>query len=180
MAEESVTIKKLLEKFGDRIEVAPSALDMDALKVGREDIVEVCMYLREDDELDYDLMRDLTCADYIHEKPRFEVVYHLYSIYHGHEVRLKVRLDEQDAWIDTVTGVWIGANWYEREAYDFYGVNFKGHPDLRRILMYPEFVGYPLRKDYPVEVWVRHKFDIFYFRKAGYEIVYSISLSDCC
>jgi NADH-quinone oxidoreductase subunit C len=151
MAEQSVTLKKLQEKFGDRIRVVPSSIDMDTVMVDREDIVEACRFLREQEELDYDLLRDLTCVDYIHETPRFEVVYHLYSIYHGHEIRLKVRLEEQDPRIDTITDIWIGANWYEREVYDFFGIEFNNHPDLRRLLMYPEFVGYPLRKDYPVQ-----------------------------
>jgi len=151
MSEESVTVEKLRERFGERIEVIPSPLDMDTLKVDRGDIVDVCKFLRQEDELDYDLMRDLTCVDYIHEEPRFEIVYHLYSIYHGHELRLKVRLTEQDPSIVTVTSVWVGANWYEREVYDFYGIEFNNHPDLRRILLYPEFEGYPLRKDYPID-----------------------------
>lgn len=151
MAEQSITVEKLREAFGDRIEIVPSSLDMTTVKVRREDIMEVCMFLRQEDELDYDIMRDLTCVDYIHEKPRFEIVYHLYSIYHGHALRLKVRLDERDPTIDTVTAIWVGANWYEREVYDLYGVKFNNHPDLRRILLYPEFVGYPLRKDYPID-----------------------------
>ena len=150
MSEQSITIQRLNERFGDRVEVMPS-IDMDCVKVRREDIVDVCSFLRNEDDLDYDLMRDLTCVDYINETPRFEVVYHLYSIYHGHEVRLKARVEESDPTIDTITSVWIGANWYEREAYDMYGVKFNGHPDLRRLLMYPEFEGYPLRKDYPVD-----------------------------
>jgi NADH-quinone oxidoreductase subunit C len=79
------------------------------------------------------------------------MVYHLYSIFHGHEARLKVRLEEQDPTIDTITGIWVGADWYEREVYDMYGVKFNGHPDLRRILLYPEFEGHPLRKDYPID-----------------------------
>ncbi|RJP68748.1 MAG: NADH-quinone oxidoreductase subunit C [Candidatus Abyssobacteria bacterium SURF_17] len=152
MAEESVTIRKLREQFADRVQVLPTPADgMDTVKVKREDILDVCMFLRTDGDLDYDLMRDLTCVDYIHEKPRFEVVYHLYSIYYSHAVRLKVRLEERDPAIDTVTGVWVGANWYEREAYDLYGIKFNNHPDLRRILLYPEFVGHPLRKDYPID-----------------------------
>lgn len=152
MTEESITIQRLRDNFGDRIEIMPSAADgMDTVRVKREDIVDMCKFLREEDDLDYDLMRDLTCVDYIREKPRFEVVYHLYSIYHGHEVRLKVRLEEQDPTVDSVTDVWRGANWYEREAYDLYGVRFNNHPDLRRILLYPEFVGHPLRKDYPID-----------------------------
>ena len=150
MAEESVTIKKLCERFGDRVEVVPS-IDMDTVKIGREDIIDVCSFLRNEEDLDYDLLRDVTCVDYIREKPRFEMVYHMYSIYHGHEVRVKARLEEQDPTIDTITAIWVGANWYEREVYDMYGVKFDGHPDLRRILMYPEFEGYPLRKDYPID-----------------------------
>ena len=151
MADKSIAIQKLQEHFGDRIQTVPSAIDMDTVMVERKSIVEVCRFLREQDELDFDLLRDITCVDYIHETPRFEVVYHLYSIYHGHEIRLKVRLEEQDPRIDTVTDIWTGANWYEREVYDFFGIKFDNHPDLRRILMYPEFVGYPLRKDYPVQ-----------------------------
>jgi NADH-quinone oxidoreductase subunit C len=151
MSEESITIKKLRERFGERVEVVPSSIDMTTIKVEREDIVDLCKFLRQEDELDYDLMRDLTCVDYIREEPRFEIVYHLYSIYHRHELRVKVRLKEQDATIDSVTGVWVGADWYEREAYDLYGIEFNNHPDLRRILLYPEFEGHPLRKDYPID-----------------------------
>jgi NADH-quinone oxidoreductase subunit C len=152
MAEESVTIKKLREKFGDRVEAVPSPADgMDAVRVKREDILEVCMFLRTEEELDCDLMRDLTCVDYIHEKPRFEVAYHLYSIYYGRGVRLKVRLAEEEPTIDSVTPVWVGADWYEREVYDLYGVGFNNHPNLRRILLYEGFVGHPLRKDYPID-----------------------------
>ena len=150
MAEQSTTVQRLQDRFGDRIEVLPS-IDMDTIKVRREDIVDVCSFLRNEDDLDYDLMRDLTCVDYINETPRFEVVYHLYSIYHGREVRLKARLEEGDPEIDTITGVWVGADWFEREAYDMYGVKFAGHPDLRRLLLYPEFEGHPLRKDYPID-----------------------------
>jgi NADH-quinone oxidoreductase subunit C len=152
MAEQSVTIRKLKERFGDRLTVVPSPFDqMDTVLVKREDIVEVCSFLRKEEELDYDLFRDLTCVDYIREKPRFEVVYHFYSIYHAHAIRLKARVLEEDPTIDTISGVWVGADWFEREAYDMYGVKFKNHPDLRRLLLYPEFVGHPLRKDYPID-----------------------------
>ena len=79
------------------------------------------------------------------------MVVHLYSVGHKHRVRLYCGVPEDDASVDTLVPVWAGADWFEREAYDLYGVRFKGHPDLRRILMYPEFVGHPLRKDYPKE-----------------------------
>jgi NADH-quinone oxidoreductase subunit C len=85
------------------------------------------------------------------EPPRFDVVLHVYSVSLKHRVRLYCGVTEEDPSVDTLVSVWPGANWFEREAYDLYGVRFKGHPDLRRILMYPEFVGHPLRKDYPKE-----------------------------
>jgi NADH-quinone oxidoreductase subunit C len=85
------------------------------------------------------------------EPPRFDVVLHVYSVSLKHRVRLYCGAPEEDPWVDTLVSVWPGTNWFEREAYDLYGVRFKGHPDLRRILMYPEFVGHPLRKDYPKE-----------------------------
>jgi NADH-quinone oxidoreductase subunit C len=86
--------------------------------------------------------------------PRFEVVLHLRSLERGHRVRIKARVGEEDgsgAEIDSLVPIWKGANWFEREAYDMFGVVFRGHPDLRRILMYPEFQGFPLRKDYPAD-----------------------------
>lgn len=82
-------------------------------------------------------------------EPRFEVVYHLLSTRHGHRLRLKARVPEEDPTIASVTGVWVGANWLERETYDLYGIRFRGHPDLRRIYLDESFVGHPLRKDYP-------------------------------
>jgi NADH-quinone oxidoreductase subunit C len=96
---------------------------------------------------------DLCGVDYpTREEGRFEVVLHLYSTSRRHRVRVKARVGDQEgdgAEIDSVSEVWPGANWFEREAYDLMGITFKGHPDLRRILMYPEFEGHPLRKDYP-------------------------------
>ena len=82
---------------------------------------------------------------------RFEVVYHLYSIEHRHMLRVKVPVSETDCVIDSVVPIWIGADWHERESFDMYGIEFKGHPDLRRILMPEDWEGYPLRKDYPVK-----------------------------
>lgn len=98
------------------------------------------------------MLTDLTAVDYPDKDPRFEVVSHLMSLEKGHRLRLKARVgdpDGDDAEIDTLTEIWASANWMERECWDMLGVRFKGHPDLRRILMYPEFVGHPLRKDYP-------------------------------
>src|SRR5439155_8483808 len=97
------------------------------------------------------ILMDLTAVDYLGRDPRFEVVYHLYSPARRHRVRLKVELDGELPEIDSVADLWASANWYEREAWDLYGIKFRGHPDLRRVLLYEEFVGHPLRKDYPKE-----------------------------
>jgi NADH-quinone oxidoreductase subunit C len=111
----------------------------------------VCEFLRDDAVTNLDMFIDLTAVDRFDREPRFDVVLHLYSLAKKHRVRLYAGVTEEDPTIDTLVSVWPGANWFEREAYDLYGVRFNQHPDLRRILMYPEFVGYPLRKDYPKE-----------------------------
>jgi NADH-quinone oxidoreductase subunit C len=110
---------------------------------------------RDDAELAFDVLMDLTAVDYQkypgrEDGPRFEVVYHLYSIARNHRVRLKVRVDEDDAVVPTAVPLWPIANWFEREVWDMFGIRFAGHPDLRRLLLYEEFVGHPLRKDYPI------------------------------
>jgi len=82
---------------------------------------------------------------------RFEVVTHLHSLSNNHRLRVKIRVPEDEPWVHSLVPIWKGANWVERECWDMFGIRFVGHPDLRRILMYEEFVGHPLRKDYPVE-----------------------------
>jgi NADH-quinone oxidoreductase subunit C len=109
-------------------------------------------FLRDDPRCDMQMMVDLCAVDFPHRQPRFDVVMHLCSINKGHRLRLKARVgspDGENAVIDSVVSVWAGANWFERETFDMMGIRFEGHPDLRRILMYPEFIGHPLRKDYP-------------------------------
>ena len=114
----------------------------------------VATFLKDDPRMRFDMLMDLTCVDYPDREPRFEVVVHLYSLTKGHRLRLKTRVgnaDGEGAEVETLTDLWASANWAEREAYDMFGVVFLGHPDPRRILLYPEFEGYPLRKDYPAE-----------------------------
>jgi NADH-quinone oxidoreductase subunit C len=132
------------EQHGD----ATAVLDRGAL-------LEALRFCRDEPGLTFDVLMDLTAADYLtypgrEDGPRFEVVYHLYSLSHNHRVRLKVGLDEDDAVVPTAVALWPIANWLEREVWDMFGVRFEGHPDLRRLLMYEEFVGHPLRKDYPI------------------------------
>ncbi|HVZ70803.1 MAG TPA: NADH-quinone oxidoreductase subunit C [Polyangia bacterium] len=120
-------------------------------RVRRDAWVAVATFLRDDPSTKMEMFIDLTAVDRFSTEPRFDVVLHVYSVSLKHRVRLYVGVPEEDPTVETLCGVWAGANWFEREAYDLYGVRFKSHPDLRRILMYPEFVGHPLRKDYPKE-----------------------------
>jgi len=117
--------------------------------VRREDIVRVAQALRDDPELAFDMVIDVLGVDMYRPEERFEVVYNLYSLKHREYLRLKVLLDEQDPTVPTVTGVWPGANWHERETYDMFGIVFTGHPDLRRLYLPEEFEYHPLRKDFP-------------------------------
>jgi NADH-quinone oxidoreductase subunit C len=111
-------------------------------------IVSVCRFLKE--EQAYRRLSGITAVDWFPAEPRFEVVYLLHSIERNERLRLACRLPGDKAEIDSVTGLWPGANWYEREVFDLFGVVFRGHPDLRRIMMPEDWEGYPLRKDYPV------------------------------
>jgi NADH-quinone oxidoreductase subunit C len=116
----------------------------------KESIVECAKLLRDDPRFAFDSLRDVCGADYARPEGRFEVVYNLYSLSHNRRLRLKVRVDESDCRVPSVTEVWPAANWAEREAFDMYGITFDNHPDLRRIYMPPEFEHYPLRKDFPL------------------------------
>jgi NADH-quinone oxidoreductase subunit C len=102
-------------------------------------------------ELAFNFLMDVTAVDFLGRSPRFEVVYHLYSSTNNDRLRVKIRVPEQDAWVHSLVSLWKSANWLEREAWDMFGIRFVGHPDLRRILLYEEFVGHPLRKDYPFD-----------------------------
>jgi NADH-quinone oxidoreductase subunit C len=117
--------------------------------VARNDIVRVGEYLKNDPALAFDMIIDLLGVDMYRPEDRFEVVYTLYSLKNRKYLRLKVRVDEQDPVLPSVTGVWAGANWHERETFDMFGLKFAGHPDLRRLYMPEEFEYYPLRKDFP-------------------------------
>jgi NADH-quinone oxidoreductase subunit C len=119
--------------------------------VDRSSIREACAVLRDDAECAFNFLSDVTCVDWYPSEPRFEVVYHLLSIAKKERVRLKVRLDSDSPAVESLTSVWPGANYFEREVFDLFGIRFTGHPYLRRILMPEDWEGYPLRKDYPVE-----------------------------
>jgi NADH/F420H2 dehydrogenase subunit C len=144
-------LERLRERFpNDVISIDRYRGDASAT-VRPESVLDVARFVKDDAVMGFDMPLDVTAVDYIGQEPRFEVVYHLYSTKHHHRLRLKARVPEKDPSIPSVTPVWVGANWLERETYDMYGVRFSGHPDLRRIYLYDEFEGHPLRKDYPKE-----------------------------
>ena len=112
---------------------------------------EFFQFLRDDSELAFNFLMDITAVDYLSKKDeRFEVVYHFYSLKYNHRLRVKIPVAEEDCSVESITPFWKTANWYEREIWDMYGIKFRNHPNLRRILMYEEFKGHPLRKDYPI------------------------------
>lgn len=125
--------------------------DEMTIVVDRSAIREACALLREDPACPFNFLSDVTCVDWYPAEPRFEVVYHLLSIPKKERVRLKVRLNSSSPTVDSLTSIWPGANYFEREVFDLFGVRFAGHPYLRRIMMPEDWEGHPLRKDYPVE-----------------------------
>ncbi len=147
----SVTLKRLTERFPGSILETHSYRGNDTAIVKKEDILAICTFLRDDQALLYNFMMDLTAVDYLGKEPRFEVVYHLYSLKYNQRVRIKAQVSESDCCIDSIVSIWPSANWFEREAFDLYGITFSGHPELKRLLLYEGFQGHPLRKDYPIK-----------------------------
>lgn len=146
---ESVLIKKVKEAFRDAILETTVFRGEITHLVEKSAILSLCTFLKNDPELKMNYLVDVIGVDYQPREPRFEVVYHLYSISRRHRVRLKVRLAEGEA-VASVANVWKGADWPEREAYDMFGIVFEGHPELKRIYMADDWEGFPLRKDYPL------------------------------
>ncbi len=146
----SVALDVLKERLpGDVLEVAHYAGEVTVV-VPRQRILEVVKLLREDERTAFDLLADLTAADWPDREKRFDVIYHLYSIPKNHRLRLKVRVSAEEP-VSSITPVYNAAEWHEREVFDLFGVTFENHPDLRRILLPDEWMGHPLRKEYPLE-----------------------------
>jgi len=142
-------VKKLKDKFGESIGDASEFVGQLSVHVSPDQIVSVCDFLRTDKDTAFDYLCDLTCVHYPERKQTpFEVVYNLYSIPANERVRLKVEVTNE---VESVTGVWPAANWMEREVFDLFGIQFKNHPDLRRLLLPPDWEGNPMRKDFPLE-----------------------------
>ena len=119
--------------------------------VDRTALRQACLTLKNDSRLQYNALADVTCVDWYPNEPRFEVVYQLFSIPNKRYLRLKVKLSGSDASVDSLVPLWPGANFFEREVFDLFGIRFDEHPNLTRIMMPENWDGHPLRKDYPVE-----------------------------
>jgi NADH-quinone oxidoreductase subunit C len=151
---DSTALVRLIEEAlpGIHIDVAPTVDLQTTLYIAPEDVLQVMRALRDLPHLAFTFLAELTAVDFWPQEPRFEVVYILVSMEHGVRLRVKVRLQGDVARVQTVTGVWPAANWLEREVWDLFGIAFDGHPDPRRLLMPEDWEGYPLRKDYPVQI----------------------------
>jgi NADH-quinone oxidoreductase subunit C len=144
-----VVLEKLKAAFPGSIRAAVEFRGDLTVTVRKEDIVAVGEFVKSDPALAFDMIIDLLGVDMYRPEERFEVIYNLYSLSHATYLRLKVLVDEEDLHVPTVTGVWPGANWHERETFDMFGLKFTGHPDLRRLYLPDEFDYHPLRKDFP-------------------------------
>jgi NADH-quinone oxidoreductase subunit C len=142
-------VKKLKSRFGDAIGEALEFVGQLSISVNRDHIVAICEFLKSDAETNFDYLSDLTCVHYPERRDApFEIVYNLFSIPNNERVRLKVKTNDG---VESVTTLWPAANWLEREVFDLFGIRFNNHPDLRRLLLPPDWEGHPLRKDYPLE-----------------------------
>ncbi|MBI2354186.1 MAG: NADH-quinone oxidoreductase subunit C [Deltaproteobacteria bacterium] len=150
MAENNRAVLKLKEKFAASIIDVVEFRGEVTVTVNKDDIIAILSYLKQ--SLQYNLLTDVTAVDYLGKRAdRFMVVYQLYSIPQKDRLRIKAPVAEADSRIQSATQVWKTANWLEREVYDLFGITFENHPDLRRILMTPDWEGHPLRKDYPLQ-----------------------------
>jgi NADH-quinone oxidoreductase subunit C len=143
---------KIQERFPQAVTEVHAQQGDETAIVTREKFFEIAKFLKENSDFDMNVLMDLTAVDglWMDWSPRFEMVYHFYSLKHNHRLRIKVKVSEMDPIMPSVVPLWPIANWLEREVWDMFGIKFEGHPNLKRILMYEEFVGHPLRKDYPI------------------------------
>lgn len=150
MADQSELTQSYITELGDAVSEVVVFRDEVTLIVPKGRIVEVLTHLR--DAQKFEMLSDETCVDYFPREPRFGMIYQLTSLSRGMKVRVKAMLSEYDAVVPSAMGVYRNANWLEREIYDLMGIVFEGHPDLRRIMLPPDYVGHPLRKEVPVNV----------------------------
>ncbi|MXV17525.1 NADH-quinone oxidoreductase subunit C [Hufsiella ginkgonis] len=144
-------LQKITARFGEQVSVPAEPFGLLTFETGKDHITEILTFLKQDESLRFNYLTDITAIHYPEQQLPIGVIYHLHSLTNNVRVRIKVFLEGEQPSIPTATGLWKGANWMERETYDFFGVNFEGHPDLRRILNVDEMDVFPMRKEYPLE-----------------------------
>lgn len=144
-------LAKISAKFADKVTLIGEPFGLPTLETSREQIIDVLDFLKNDTELQFIYLTDLTAIHYPGQEKQIGVIYHLHSLVNNLRIRVKVFLTDDDIHIPTATVLWHGANWMERETYDFFGVLFDGHPDLRRILNVDDMTAFPMRKEFPLE-----------------------------
>jgi NADH-quinone oxidoreductase subunit C len=150
MEPRDIIVDKIKSAFGSSLEETSDFRGDLSLTISKDQLVPAAKFLKEDRELQFEMCKDVTAIDWATGKKRFTVVYHIYSFKLNFTLRLKVNIDNNPPSIESVTHIWRGADWYERETFDMYGIEFINHPDLRRIYMPQGFEYYPLRKEFPV------------------------------
>jgi len=144
-------LKRLGEKFDQQVTVVGEPYGLLTVETSREQIIDVLTFLKTDDALRFIFLTDITGIHYPEQEKQIGVIYHLHSLTTNTRIRIKVFLADGDVHIPTATVLWEGANWMERETYDFFGVIFDGHPDLRRVLNVDDMTAFPMRKEFPLE-----------------------------
>lgn len=165
----SITLENLVEqlqnRFGETLKRCDVAVGEVTIEIPSGKVIEVCTALRDEDGLNFEMLIDLCGVDYLEygegawQGPRFVVVYHLLSVKNNIRLRVRTFVDDNDPKVASVANIWSVANWFEREAFDLYGILFEGHPDLRRILTDYGFIGHPFRKDFPLVGQVEMRYD---------------------
>jgi len=153
-----LVVKKLKAQFNDAILSAELQADMLCIHVKKEEIQNLFQFLRDDKELQFNFLTTL-CGMHYPEKEQLGVVYHIHSFVNNQRIRIKTDTDINNPTIPTITTIWPSANWMERETFEFFGIQFEGHPNLVRILNVDDFAGFPLRKDFPLEDQTREDKD---------------------
>ncbi|MDB5090036.1 MAG: dehydrogenase [Mucilaginibacter sp.] len=144
-------LTKISDKFQDQFTVVGEPFGLLTLETSREQIIDILTFLKNDPALQFIYLTDITAVHYPELEKQIGVIYHLHSLVNNVRIRLKVFLVDGDVQIPTATNLWNGANWMERETYDFFGVIFDGHPDLRRILNVDDMTAFPMRREFPLE-----------------------------
>ncbi len=144
-------LKNIQDQFADKVTVVGEPYGLLTLETTRENIIEILSFLKNSPVLQFVFLTDITGIHYPEQEKPIGVIYHLHSLVNNVRVRLKVFLADGDVYIPTATTLWDGANWMERETYDYFGIQFDGHPDLRRILNVDDMTAFPMRKEFPLE-----------------------------